>query len=203
MLLDYDNPIIILLRKVLSCLLLGFLWIICCLLILPGGIGSTAIYYAIEKHILREEDYTLSCFFHSFQESIWAASIAWFLFLFLGAFLIWDFFFLLPLLRAGLWQGFLCFPIGLLLVLLVLTAVYTFSYIARFRDTVKGSLKNGFLLMLSSPKMNLKLIGIFAVFIIGALMNPIIAVLYAGIAWWLIVIGMEKVFRNIQDTQKD
>lgn len=79
--LDYNNPVIVLLRKALSCLL-----------ILPGRIGSTAVYYAIEKHILREEEHTLSCFFRSFRENAWGSSMAWFLFLFPGAFLIWDFF---------------------------------------------------------------------------------------------------------------
>ena len=146
--LDYDNPVIVLLRKVLSCLLLGLLWILSCLLILPGGIGTVSVYYAIEKHILREEDHTLSCFFRSFQENVWMASMVWFPFLFAGLFLVWDFYFFLPLLLAGRWQGYLCFPIGLLLVMLLLTAVYTFSYIARFRDTAKASVKNGFLLMM-------------------------------------------------------
>lgn len=57
--------------------------------------------------------------------------------------------------------------------------------------------------MLSSPGMNLKRIGIFTLFVITALMNPIIAVLYAGFAWWLIVIGMEKVSCRVQDAQEE
>lgn len=199
-LFDYDSGFSLLIRRAAGCLLLGCLWLVCCIPIITFGAGSAALYYAVEKAVIREEGHLFSCFWRSFQESFKTATCAWLAALALGLFLGWDFYFFFQMLRRGNPEGMLCVVVGIMLVLLALTVVYAFSYIARFQDKVGRVLKNSLLLMLAHPLVNLKLVVIGAILALTALIYPPLVLLLPGFLCWLICLSMEKIFRRISET---
>lgn len=196
-LFDYDSGFSRLFRQVCACILLGLLWLVCCILIVPLGAGSAALYYTVEKNIIREEGHPLSVFWESFKENFKTATGVWLVLLALGLFLGWDFYIFYQMLQYDNPEGVLCVVIGILLALLLLTAVYAFSYIARFRDSMGRVLKNSFLLMLSHPLVNLKLVVVGLVIVLTLLIYPPLLLLEPGFLCWTIVQSMEKVFRRV------
>lgn len=199
-LFDYDSGFSQLVRRVAGCLLLGILWLVCCIPVVTFGAGSSALYYAVEKYIIREEDHLLSSFWRGFRASFGTATQAWLIVLALGLFLGWDFYFFFQMLRGGNTEGMLCIVIGIMLILLCLVAVYTFSYIARFQDGIGRVLKNSLLLTLAHPLVNLKLIVIGLILVATVLIYPVLLVLLPGFLCWMICLSMEKIFQRISGT---
>lgn len=197
-LFDYDSGFSALFRRVTGCVLLGFLWLAGFLLVVPAGAASAAIYYTVEKHIIREEGNLFSCFWDSFRENFRTATLLWIIFLGVGLFLGWDFYFFFQLLRIGNAEGILCVVIGILFVLLLLLAVYAFSYTARFHDTTGRVLKNSLLLMLSHPLVNLKIALLGLLLLLTALAKPAVVLLLPGFFCWMICLSMEKIFTRIK-----
>lgn len=198
-LFDYDSGFSLLIRRAAGCLLLGCLWLICCIPVVTIGAGSSALYYAVEKSVIREEGHLFSCFWHGFREGFRTATCVWLIVLALGLFLGWDFYFFFQMLREGSPEGMLCVVVGIMLILLALTAVYTFSYTARFQDKVGRVLKNSLLLMLAHPLVNLKLAVIGLILMLTVLIYPPLVLLLPGFLCWLICLSMEKIFRRVSE----
>lgn len=198
-LFDYDSGFSLLLRRAASCLLLGCLWLVCCIPVVTIGAGSAALYYAVEKAVIREEGHVFSGFWHGFRESFKTATCVWLVLLALGLFLGWDFRFFFQMLRGGSTEGMLCVVVGIMLAALALTAVYALSYAARFRDKVGRVLKNALLLMLVHPLVNLKLAVIGLVLALTALTYPPLVLVLPGFLCWLICLSMEKIFRRVSE----
>lgn len=199
-LFDYDSRFSLLIRRAAGCLLLGCLWLVCCIPVVTFGAGSSALYYALEKTVIREEGHLFSCFWRGFRESFKTSTCVWLVILVVGLFLCWDFYFFFQMLRGGNPEGMLCIVIGIMLALLALTAVYAFSYIARFQDRARRVLKNSLLLMLAHPLVNLKLAVIGVILALTVLIYPPLVVLLPGFLCWLICLSMEKIFRRISET---
>lgn len=64
-------------EKIFDLLLLGVLWILCCLPIITIGASTTALYYAVVKCVKKNNGYAFKEFFHSFKSNFIPATILW------------------------------------------------------------------------------------------------------------------------------
>lgn len=198
---EYDSPLSRMLRCCYGCLFLSLLWLLCCIPLVTVGAGSAAVYYTMEKNVIREECSFLSCFWKSFRENFKTATVAWLLFLGLGLFLGWDFYFFYQLLLRGNSEGMLCVVIGILLLLLLLTVTYAFAYVARFRDRPLRAVRNAFLLMLVHPLVNLKILFLELMVFVSFAYQPILLLVLPGICSWLFSRSFEKIFARLGEHQ--
>lgn len=194
---DYDSTFSEMLRRCAGCILLGGLWLVCCVLVVTAGAGSAAVYYAVEKHIIRQEETLIGCFWQGFRESFGTATLTLLPLLAAGWLLSWDTYYFYRLLLQGSTFGMLCVAAALALVLLLLTATWAFAYIARFRDGVWAVLKNAFLLMLTHPLVNLKILFVWLTVLLCALFKPVLLILLPGFGCWLVCRSTEKVFARL------
>lgn len=67
-------------EKVFDILILGILWIVCCLPLITIGASTTALYYAVVKCIKNNDGYAAKLFFHSFRQNFVPATILWIIF---------------------------------------------------------------------------------------------------------------------------
>lgn len=81
---QYDSAFSTLVRRVFGCLLLGVLWLVCCLPVVTVGAASCGLYYAVQKHIIREEGELFGCYWHAFKENFRTATLTWLVFLAVG-----------------------------------------------------------------------------------------------------------------------
>lgn len=192
---QYDSGFSTLVRRVFGCLLLGVLWLVCCLPVVTVGTASCGLYYAVQKHIIREEGELFGCYWHAFKENFRPATLTWLVFLAVGAFLGWDLWYFWQLLLAGSQEGVLGAFILILLILLTLAVMYVFPYLTRFDDGPKQAIKNSFYLMLRHPLVNVKIFVIYLIWVLSLLVRPVYVLALPGFCCWLLALSMEKVFK--------
>lgn len=76
----FDGSFMTICDKVFDVMILGFLWIMCCLPVITAGASCTALYYSVVKCIKNDEGYVTKCFFHSFRQNLIQATILWVIF---------------------------------------------------------------------------------------------------------------------------
>lgn len=192
---QYDSGFSTLVRRVFGCLLLGVLWLVCCLPVVTVGAASCGLYYAVQKHIIKEEGELFGCYWQAFRENFRTATLSWLLLLAVGAFLGWDLAYFWQMMRAGSHKGVLGAFIFILLLLWALGVMYVFPYITRFEGSVKETLKNAFRLMLRHPPVNCKILVIYLIWVLSLLVKPIYVLALPGFCCWLLALSMEKVFK--------
>lgn len=147
---DYNSKIMSTLLSVTDAVVLGILWLVCCIPVITAGAASTAFYYAYNKSICRKMGYAWREFFRSFKSNFKQATKIWLIVLGLGAVMLADGYLLLVygevLPAAGVFMGITL----VLTVVLVMWGCVLFPYIARFEAGLKQSLKNAAIIMLAN-----------------------------------------------------
>lgn len=143
---NLDNPVWNFMGKVGDLIILNLLAIICSIPIVTIGASWTAMYFVTIRMVRKEESYIIKDFFRSFKENFKQATITW----------------LLALVAIAIFAGDVMIyrmipeqiPQALMIAVLVLaylvlgTIIYTFPLLSRFHNTIKGTIKNAFLVSL-------------------------------------------------------
>lgn len=133
---DMDNPLMQALSIAADLLALNLLTLVSCLLILPAGAGITAMNDLV-IHIAREEEsYLAKPFLRSFRANWKQSTLLWLLILAAAALLYFDYH------AAAVYMPPLRYAIAAIGVLLLAIAMYAFALLARYENTVLGTLKN-------------------------------------------------------------
>ena len=153
-----DHPFIRLLSWMGSLIWVNVLTTLCCLPIVTAGAALTAAHFACLR-IVRDDDYGLTkVFFQSFKQNFRQATLIWLLLLATGAFLIGDVYFMnMEILQVPLIAQILIYLVCGLWACLAITV---FPVLARFENTIGGTLKNS--MALSLMRLPKTLLGIAA-----------------------------------------
>ncbi len=194
---SYDSGFSRLVRKVWSCLILNALWLLLCLPVVTAGASTAAFAYSVRKHVIHDESYAWASYWKAFKREFKQATLIWLIFLGIGVFLGWDFYFFFKLLQSGNSEGTLLLVIAIMLVFLAVWFVYAFSYLSLFSDKIGKTLKNSFLLMLPHPLANLRIIILIALMVLSFIYKPVFLVFLPVVSCWLNWLSLEKIFKRI------
>ncbi len=123
-------------------LLLNLLTVLCSVPVLTAGAAFTALYDRMIRMVRGEETYILKPFLQSFGSNLKKGSLLGIIFLIAAGLLYVDYRIVqlyLPILIPG---------VGALAVILLAVALYAFPLLARYENTLPGTLKNAALLMI-------------------------------------------------------
>ena len=134
------NLLIHFLGRVRDLVVLNILVLVTSIPVITAGASLTAMYYVMQKMIRGEEGYVVRQFFQSFKENLKQATVMWLPFLAVGALVLLD----LRLLNVGGTAipavfGYLIIAAALIIFYI---SLYAFPLLARFRNTVRGTLRN-------------------------------------------------------------
>ena len=135
-LFDMDNPVMKALSVAADLLVLNLLTLLCSLPILTAGAAFTAMSDIVIRLVRQEEGYIVKPFFRSFAGNLKKGSLLGILLLAAAALLYFDYLAALvyiPALRAG---------IAAIAVIVLAVALYAFPLLARYENTLGGTLKN-------------------------------------------------------------
>lgn len=194
---SYDSTFSRIIRKIWSCLLINTLWTICCLPVITAGAATSAMFYAVRKNIIHDESHPWSCFWRGFKREFKQATLIWLIFLAVGLLFIFDIYYFLQMLKNGDSEGTLFLLIAVMLVLAVLLFTYVYAYSCTFSDKISRVLKNSFLIMMSHPLVNLRVLILAVLIIAGAIYEPIFIMFLPAVSCWINWISFEKIFRRI------
>ena len=150
-----ENGFMAVLNKMANCLIVNTCWFAACLPIFTIGASTTAMYATIQKSILHDRGYVWSTFWKEFKSNFKNATIVWLLVLLVGAVMTFDIRFLFGEAQNGKGWGLLYLLIAVMLVLLILTTLYCFGYLAKFETRRWAAFRNSFTIMLMHPFKNL------------------------------------------------
>lgn len=145
-LFSIENPVWQFINRLLHIFLLNLLWIVCSLPVFTMGASTTAVYYVTLKMVRNEEGYTVRSFFDAFKTNFKQATVIWLILLLIGAFVGVD---LTVYLRSTsvnvvglvLMAAFFAVAVGF-----VFECIYVFALLARFDNTVKGTMVNALIM---------------------------------------------------------
>ena len=156
---SYDSGVIQFLNKLVDCVIVTFLWILCCIPIITAGAATSALYYAVNKVIVNERSHIWREYWSAFGSNFKQATLAWIPCLIMFYILI----------TSGIiafqqgWKILVVFYVVFGCFFLMWT-LHLFPYIARFTNTTKQIMINCVYLLF---RHILKSIGLFIVLALG------------------------------------
>lgn len=180
-LFNLDNPIWSFMGKIADLILLNLLVVVCSLPIFTIGASWTALYFVTIRMARNEESYIVKDFLRSFRDNFKQATIIWMFALvaivvFVGDILIYR-------MMPGAIPEPLMVAVMAVAFLVLCTIIYVFPVLSRFQNTIKGTLKNAFLISLVNIPYTIA-------FVVLAII-PIIALIFVyQLAPLIIIVGI-------------
>ncbi len=180
---NMDSPFFVFLTRVADLMILNLLFIVCCIPIFTIGAACTALSYVTLKQAEQVDGYIVRGYFHAFKQNFKQATLIWLIMLAILAVLIMDFMItggassFMPggsasVMRVLLYIGFAVW---------IMVFLYVFPLLARFENTVMGTLRNAILISLANAPKTLLMMAVIALAVVVSLWNG------NTIAWSILV----------------
>ena len=143
--LQMDSPFIRFLSFMADLMILNLLTLLCCVPIVTAGASFTAMHYVLTKMVRNEEGYITKSFFHAFKQNLLQGTFIWIGMIGAGALLCADWLLLLSV-DSDLKSYLLILLYGAAIIL-SLAALYVFPVLSRYHNTIRGTIKMAFTLM--------------------------------------------------------
>ena len=216
---NLDNKVFQSINKIVDCLALSVLWIICsipvfmtgylgyatsslifwlvaCITVAPAGVATTALYYAVNKVIRHGRSYIWTEFWHSFRSNFKQTSIVSMILSLVAVILAGDGYIMYQYAKDGQKMGSLYIVFVIFLIFEIAWAIYIFPYMARFENTTKQVLKNTAYIAIANLPRTIIMVVVFAAVCLAVYMFPVILIIVPSIFMLLVNLLMEKVFRK-------
>ncbi|MGN0153160.1 MAG: YesL family protein [Lachnospiraceae bacterium] len=161
---NVDNPLFRVINRIADMVVLNVLFLVSCIPIVTIGPALTAMYYVAINAWSREDGYIFRMYKKSFKENFKQSTIMWLILLVVGFVLSVDVWFWVSqwkLTRVGMYKPFIVISV-ILLVVYLLIFTYVWPIQAKFTNSIKGTIKNAFALMITHVPETLALWLIFA-----------------------------------------
>lgn len=198
---DLDSPLMNVLNKMADLMWLNILTMICCIPIITAGAAFTSMHYVALKIVRNEESYITRSFFKSFKTNFRQATIIWLLILLVAAVLGGDYYIIT---KSGIqFSSVLVVLIMAAAVLVICAALYVFPVLAKFDNTVMGTIRNAFIMsILQLPKTVVIFVMSFfplIVYLVSLRLIPIIFLFGFSLPAYASAMLYNKFFQKLED----
>ncbi len=198
---DLDSPLMNVLNKMADLMWLNILTLICCIPIITAGAALTSMHYVALKIVRNEESYITRNFFKSFKTNFRQATLIWLLLLLIAAILGGDYYIIT---KSGMqFSQVLIVLIMAAGVLVICTALYVFPVLAKFDNTIMGTIRNAFIMsILQLPKTLVMLVMAFfplIIYLVSLRLIPIIFLFGLSLPAYASAMLYNKFFQKLED----
>ena len=198
---DLDSPLMNVLNKMADLMWLNILTLICCIPIITAGAAFTSMHYVALKIVRNEESYITRNFFKSFKTNFRQATLIWLLLLLIAAILGGDYYIIT---KSGMqFSQVLIVLIMAAGVLVICTALYVFPVLAKFDNTIMGTIRNAFIMsILQLPKTLVMLVMAFfplIIYLVSLRLIPIIFLFGLSLPAYASAMLYNKFFQKLED----
>lgn len=198
---DLDSPLMNVLNKMADLMWLNILTLICCIPIITVGAAFTSMHYVALKIVRNEESYITKSFFKSFKTNFRQATLIWLLILLIAAVLGGDYYIIT---KSGIqFSSVLVILIMAAAVLVICTALYVFPVLAKFDNTIMGTIRNAFIMsILQLPKTVVMFVMAFfplIIYLVSLRLIPIIFLFGFSLPAYASAMLYNKFFQKLED----
>ena len=198
---DLDSPLMNVLNKMADLMWLNILTLICCIPIITAGAAFTSMHYVALKIVRNEESYITRSFFKSFKTNFRQATLIWLLILLIAAVLGGDYYIIT---KSGIqFSSVLVILIMAAAVLVICTALYVFPVLAKFDNTIMGTIRNAFIMsILQLPKTVVMFVMAFfplIIYLVSLRLIPIIFLFGFSLPAYASAMLYNKFFQKLED----
>lgn len=199
-LFDMENPVMRSLSTVADLIVLNLLTLLCCLPLVTIGAALTALNAAAIKIVRGEETAPVKDYFRAFRQNFKKGTGMGLLFLLIFAVLIADY------LAAGRLVPILRPVIAAIALLILMLGQYAFALLARYENSIRGTMKNALLLAVGYFPRTLGM----AVFTVALWLlavqflrygAPILFLFGLSLPCYVAILLVQKVFDNLEKTR--
>ena len=165
--------------KVSNLFLLNILWIIFSTPIITMGAATSAVYYVTLKMVKNEEGYIIKDFWYAFRQNLKQGIMIEFVLLVGGVILLGDIWYFLHLGNIFGYIFAAIFSIGL--TIYVLTLIFIFPLLAKYSNTVFGTLKNAVLMSLTHLPSSIALAVLLIIMLYGFYVSVHLMIIFSVI----------------------
>lgn len=196
-LFSYDSKLMRNLNDMADTVLLGLLWLICCLPVVTVGAASGAFYYAFQKSIRQGKGAPYKAFFRGFKANFQQATKVWLFALVMLAVLAADILILTDSgMEIGLAGPFLLVVSLVILLLLMMWCLFVFAYMARFENAFKVLVKNSAIITAANLFWAALLLVVFIAAVLLFFTIPVISVVVPACYMYVANQILERVFQK-------
>ncbi|WP_066716588.1 YesL family protein [Clostridium sp. Marseille-P299] len=160
---NIESPIFQFITTLSEFVLLNILFIITCLPLFTIGTSLSSLYYVTMQEARQEHGYIVKNYFKAWKENFAQSTILWILYLIISYILV------TALIVYQTLDNFvgnaITVSITLFSFLLIISFLYIFPLLARFKNSMTQSIKNSFLIALHNIKTTILLVLINCIFI--------------------------------------
>ena len=158
-----DNPFVRFMSKVADVFVLNLVWLIFSLPIVTMGASTTAACYVGMRLARGDEGYVFKRFWKSFKLNFKQATIIYLIQLVIGAVLAADLYIWVKM--PGQVATVMTIVTTVLIVIYASISLYTYGVLARFENTILGTVKNAALLAVANFPFVIIMLAIFAIYV--------------------------------------
>lgn len=198
---DLDSPLMNVLNKMADLMWLNILTLICCIPVITVGAALTSMHYVALKIVRNEESYITRSFFKSFKTNFRQATLIWLLLMLVAAILGGDYYIIT---KSGMqFSQVLIVLIMAAGVLVICTSLYVFPVLAKFDNTIMGTIRNAFIMsILQLPKTVVMFVMAFfplIIYLVSLRLIPIIFLFGFSLPAYASAMLYNKFFRKLED----
>lgn len=205
-----DSAAMRILTRFVDMMCLNILWFLCSIPLVTIGASTTALYTVMLKFVRDEEGYIAKSFFKAFKDNLRQSTVVWLLLAAAGFIITVDAGlsrYLPGNLSSILWVVFI-----VLGVLVYCISLYAFPLLARYQNSIRGTLKNAWILTLAKLPYTLLMLLSTALFLVSTIAALLTAVstLIAMLVWLLIGVSLTawinssilvKIFASLEEQE--
>ena len=196
-----ENPVMRALSTTAGLIMLNLLTILCCLPVVTVGAALTALNTAAIKIVRGEETAPVKDYFRAFRVNFKKGTVLGLIFLLVFAVLIVDY------LAAGNAVPLLRPVIAAIALLVLMLGQYAFAMLARYENTLRGTLKNALLLSIGYFPRTLGMAVFAAALWLLAIQflrygAPILFLFGFSLPCYVTILLLQKVFDNLEKTRE-
>lgn len=200
-LFDMENPVMRALSTTADLIMLNLLTILCCLPVVTVGAALTALNTAAIKIVRGEETAPVKDYFRAFRVNFKKGTVLGLIFLLVFAVLLVDY------LAAGNAVSILRPVIAAIALLVLMLGQYAFAMLARYENTLRGTLKNALLLSIGYFPRTLGMAVFAAALWLLAIQflrygAPILFLFGFSLPCYVTILLLRKVFDNLEKTRE-
>lgn len=197
---DMDNPVMRTLSVVADLIFLNLLTMVCCLPVVTAGAALTALNATVIQILRGEETAPVKDYFRAFRKNFKKGCVMGLLFLVIFPLLYVDY------VAAQTFIPVLCPVIAAMALLVLILGLYGFALLARYENTLRGTLKNALLLAVGYfPKTLAMAVFTVALWLLSIQFlrygAPILFLFGLSLPCYVCILLMQGIFANLEKTK--